>query len=292
MFENSLEIEYVPELKESLFIAGFDGWGNALDTSWSMVDFLIRKLDAKVFARIKPDPFYCFDEKRPSIIIKDGILEKVELPDGKFYHAKEENNNRDIIIFKAAEPSLNWPQFTNAVLSVCEQTSVSKIISIGSMYDNVLHTDTVISAIASNKKLLEILEEKSVSHTSYTGPGGIHSTLSYEAQKRGFDFINLWCHCPNYLQGTTHFGLLFHLGNLISELGGFPLETDELAITWKEVNKQIQDLINKNPELSGMIDDLKKSNNRENKDGSETQDKQGKIIKFENFHRSRKRSID
>lgn len=289
MFEESLEIDYIPDLTESLFIAGFDGWGNALDTSWGMIDFLIRKLDAKPFGRINPDPFYCFDEKRPSVIINNGILEKVELPDAKFYFAKEENSNRDIIIFKASEPSLKWIKFAETVLSVCEKTSVSKIICIGSMYDNVLHTDTVISAIASSRKTLETLGKKSINHTTYKGPGGIHSTFSHEARKRGFEFINLWCHCPHYLQGTTHFGLLFHLGNIISELGGFPLETDELAVTWNEINRQIQDLINKNPELSGMIDDLKKNNYRGKTGENAPGEKQGKIIQFENFRKPAKR---
>lgn len=285
MLEDHLEIEYIPKLTESIFIAGFDGWGNALDTSWGMIDFLIRKLDAKPFGRINPDTFYCFDEKRPSVIVNNGILEKVDLPDAKFYFAKEKNSNRNIIIFKASEPSLKWIKFADTVLSVCEKTAVSRIICIGSMYDNVLHTDTVISVVASSRELLRTLEKKSVNHTSYKGPGGIHSTLSHEAQKRGFDFINLWCHCPHYLQGTTHFGLLFHLANIISELGGFSLETDELAVTWNEINRQIQDLISKNPELSSMIDDLKKNSYNKEKEDGENGEKQGKIIQFENFRR-------
>jgi predicted ATP-grasp superfamily ATP-dependent carboligase len=285
MFEGDLEIEYMPELTESLFIAGFDGWGNALDTSWGMIDFLIRKLNAKPFGRINPDTYYSFDEKRPTIIVNNGILEKVDLPEAKFYFAREKISNRNIVIFKASEPSLKWIKFADTVLSICEKTSVSRIICIGSMYDNVLHTDTVISAVASSRELLETLENKSVSHTSYKGPGGIHSTFSYEAQKRGFDFINLWCHCPHYLQGTTHFGLLFHLANIISQLGEFPLETDELAVTWNEINRQIQDLISKNPELSSMIDDLKKNSYKGEKEETGTGEKQGKIIQFDNFRR-------
>ena len=91
---------------------------------------------------------------------------------------------------------------------------------------------------------------------SYKGPSAIHSTINLEAQKRGLEYLSLWCHCPYYLQGTTHFGLLSHLGKLLSEWCGFNLDTEELSITWRELSKQIQSIIDKNPELQGMIQDV------------------------------------
>ena len=51
----AFEIEQIPELHDTLLIAGFDGWGNALDISRGMVDYMIRKLEAKPFASIKTD---------------------------------------------------------------------------------------------------------------------------------------------------------------------------------------------------------------------------------------------
>ena len=289
MHENSIQFDYLPEMKDPLFIAGFSGWGNALDISLGMADFIIRKLDAKVFAHIKPDQFYSYDEKRPTVEIKNGILQKVEHPGGLFYAANPGEISRDIIIFRAVEPSLKWMHFSDVVLSVCEIFGVKTIICIGSMFDNVLHTDTVISATASNSTLLDMIPQETVKYIDYTGPSGIHSTIGLEAMKRGFDFISLWCHCPQYLQGTTHFGMLYELGKLISKLGGFHLETDELEITWKEVSRQIQDIIDKNPELKGMIDDLKKNSI---KTTDENQDRHGKIINFDRFQKTKKGIFD
>jgi proteasome assembly chaperone (PAC2) family protein len=289
MHENSLQFNYLPEPINPLLIAGFRGWGNALDISWGMADFIIRKLDAKVFGQIIPDQFYSFDEKRPNVEIKDGILQKVEHPEGLFYISNPNENSRDIIIFRAVEPSLKWLHFSDVILSVCEKFGAKTIICIGSVFDNVLHTENVISALASSNSLLKTLGPEKVKYANYTGPGGIHSAIGNEAQKRGIDFINLWCHCPQYLQGTTHFGMLSKLGRLISEIGGFNLETDELEITWREVSRQIQDIIDKNPELKGMIDDLKKESR---KDSEENNDKHGKIINFESFQKTKKGSSD
>jgi hypothetical protein len=148
------------------------------------------------------------------------------------------------------------------------------------MYDNVLHTDMTISALASSKVILDQLGEKKVLSIDYKGPSAIHSTIQSEAQKRGVECISLWCHCPYYLQGTTHYGLLSHLGSLLSSWGNFDLDTTELEATWREISKQIQSIIEKNPELQGMISDLRKA---KIKGSWEATKKDGKIIHLEDF---------
>ena len=119
---------------------------------------------------------------------------------------------------------------------------------------------------------------------SYSGPGGIHSTLHSGAQKKGFQCISLWCHCPYYLQGATHFGLLSQLGSLLSFFGEFELDVKELDVSWKDMSRQIKDLINENPELNAMVNGLRKAKVR----GSwvnmrDAEKKNGKIIQLKDF---------
>ena len=167
MFQESIKIDYLPELIDPLFIAGFDGWGNALDISKNMANYLIRKLSAKSFGKINPDLFYRFDENRPLVDIENGLLRNISQPGGFFYATKRNSVGRDIIILKAVEPNLRWFHFVDVILSLCQKMGVKTIISIGSMYDNVLHTDTVISALASSEELLTRLKEKKVITINY-----------------------------------------------------------------------------------------------------------------------------
>jgi len=259
MAMESVELDYLPKLDNPLFIAGFEGWGNALDISSGMAEYLITKLEAQLFGRINPDRFYRFDESRPVVDIEDGLLRKVRPPGGDFYATRPGFSERDVIIFKAVEPSVRWYHFVEDVLSVCHRTGVNNIISLGSMYDNVLHTETVVSALASSEETLKRLKTRKVLAINYKGPSAIHTILQNEAQKRGFECISLWCHCPYYLQGTKHFGLLSHLASLLSFWGGFRLDTSELETTWRELSKQIKEIIDKNPEVQGMINDLRKA---------------------------------
>jgi proteasome assembly chaperone (PAC2) family protein len=280
MKDEAIQIEALPQLSNPLLIAGFDGWGNALDISRGMIDYMVRKLKAKYFGRINSDLFYRFDEHRPVVHVEGGLLKKVSPPGGTFHVISKDHAGRDIIFFKAQEPNLQWFRFVDAFLSLAQRLGVKTIISLGSMYDNVLHTDMTISALASSKVILDQLGEKKVLSIDYKGPSAIHSTIQSEAQKRGVECISLWCHCPYYLQGTTHYGLLSHLGSLLSSWGNFDLDTTELEATWREISKQIQSIIEKNPELQGMISDLRKA---KIKGSWEATKKDGKIIHLEDF---------
>ena len=257
MNEKPLKTDYIPELRNPVLIAGFEGWGNALDVSRGMIDYLVRKLEAKPFARINPDLFYRFDENRPLVEIVNGIIREIVPPGGLLYALEIPQGKHDLVLLKANEPNLHWYQFTEAILSLCVRIGVRTIIGLGSMYDQVLHTDTVFSASATSDDLLEQITKNMVQKIDYKGPGAIHSTFQEEAKKMGIEGVAIWCHCPYYLQGTTHFGLLAHLGSLISSFLGFKLDVKELEIAWDDLSQQIQVLADKNPELQSVIEELK-----------------------------------
>ncbi|MFC1863031.1 PAC2 family protein [Thermodesulfobacteriota bacterium] len=280
IMEKGLELEYIPELNEALLIMGFEGWGNALAISTGMVEYLIRKLDAKTFGKIGSDLFYTYDNHRPVIEVQNGLLRKIEPPGGLFYTVNKDLVGRDLILTKALEPNLNWSLFIDSILSLCHKSGVKTIISLGSMYDNILHTETIISAMASNERILETLKEEEILPTNYEGPGAIHSSFLQESSKQGFEYLSLWCHCPYYLQGTTHFGLLSRLGSFLSSWGGFELNTDELKVTWKDLSNQIQVAIDKNPELQGIVKDIRK--NKAKGEWGQV-GKQGKVVRMKDF---------
>ena len=275
-------MKYLPELENGFLIAGFDGWGNALDISTGMVDYIILKLKAEPFGRINPDRFFRFDENRPQVEIVDGFLTNLKPPCGELYKTDKSITGKDIVILKTAEPNLNWFTFIELILSLSKKMGVKTIITLGSMFDNILHTDKIISAVASTPELLESLKQKNILTINYNGPGAIHSSIQHEAQIKGFQCLSLWCHCPYYLQGTTHLGLLSYLGSFLADWCGFDLDTEELEITWRDLSKQIQEIIDKNPELQSVIGDLKKS-----KSSWDPSKKDDKVVRLKDFIKPR-----
>jgi proteasome assembly chaperone (PAC2) family protein len=254
-----ITIEEYPSLDSPVLIAGFDGWGNALNVSRGMVTYLIGKLKAQHFAKINPDVYYRYDDLRPIVDIDGGELKSLSPPGGSFYSVQNNGSFNDLIILEGDEPNLRWFQFMDELFSLGRKLGIQTLITLGSMYDNVLHTDRVISGIASTEALSAKLKAHSVSAVSYHGPSAIHSLINSEGEKRGFNCISLWCHCPYYLQGTSHFGLVSHLGSLLATLAEFELDVHELEKSWDKLNEQIEQLIQDNPELQTAISELRKA---------------------------------
>lgn len=253
-----IETEHLPQLNRPLLIAGFDGWGNALKISSGMAGYLIRRFGARPFARLVPDAFYRYDETRPLVRIEQGVLSRLVPPGGSLFAARTGAATRDLVILKADEPSIRWYRFVEELLAFCSRLKVETIITLGSMYDSVLHTDRIVSGLASSAQLFDRLKQKNIRPISYRGPSAIHSVIQWEGARMGFQCISLWTHCPYYLQGTTHFGILSHLGGLLSFLGGFELDTADLENSWKTLNEQIQQLIKNNAELQSLVSKLRK----------------------------------
>src|SRR5210317_396132 len=141
MSKAGINIKEMPQLENPVLIAGFDGWGNALNISNGMAAYIIRRLKAKKFADLDPDTFYRYDEQRPVVDIVDGKLKTLKPPRGSFYAVETDEDQSDLVILKANEPNLRWFQFVELLFSICQKLQVRNIITIGSMYDNVLHTD-------------------------------------------------------------------------------------------------------------------------------------------------------
>ena len=258
MNNTGIHIKELPQLNHPVLIAGFDGWGNALNISSGMVAYLIRRLEAKKIATLDPDTFYRYDEQRPVVDIVEGKLNTLTPPGGSFYAVKTDENQSDLVILKAIEPNLRWFKFVDLLFSFCQKLQVRKVITLGSMYDNVLHTDRILSGIASSPELLSDLKQKRINSISYQGPSAIHSIIQSEGTKKGFECISLWSHCPYYLQGTTHFGILSYLGELIAGLVNFQLDTLDLQANWKKLEDQINTLVDGNSELQSLISNLRK----------------------------------
>lgn len=281
---NGFHIEELPGLKHPVMIAGFDGWGNALGLASAMVVYIVGKLKAGVFARIDPDSFYRYDEDRPTVDIDQGTLRRLRLPGGSFHYAGMDQTQSDLVLLRADEPSLGWERFADGFFTLCKTLGVHRVITIGAMFDQVLHTDRVISGIAASPAAMARLGEKGILPVNYNGPSAIHGILQTEGQKRGFEVISLWGHCPIYLQETTHFGLMARLGDLLADLAGFELDTAPLTRQWGLLEEKIQQLIDEDAKLREMIGELRRAKVRGSWESvSRPISRDGKVISLKDF---------
>jgi proteasome assembly chaperone (PAC2) family protein len=279
-----IQIERTPQVKAPVFITGFNGWGNALNVSTDMIDYLVEQLGAERFGRLDPDWFFIYENARPSIDIRDGVLKRFEPPEGTFYAVRTDVGQSDLVLFKSHEPTMNWYRFCDALFELFLNLKGRLFITLGGMYDNVLHTDRELSGMAAGEAFRQRLIESKVTLISYQGPGAVHTILQVEGTRLGIECISLWAHCPYYLQGTSHFGLLAEMGDLLSQLANFRFDPSDLEKRWQPMAAQIQRLIDEKPDLRDMINKLRKEKTRGSATGSLTGIKKGeKVIDISDF---------
>ena len=251
------EGEALSGLREGVLIAGFDGWGNALGMAQALLDHLMQIFPTESIARLDSDHYYRYDQNRPQVDIQDGRLLRLEPPGGTFYLVTPPPGSRPLVLLKAHEPDLRWWEFARALTDFALSLNITTLITLGSLYDRVLHTERVISGVVSDTAMGHGLQAADIGLINYQGPSAVHTAIHAEALKQGIDAMSLWCHCPHYLQGSVHFGLLARLGTFLARMGRFDFDTTELESNSRELDRQLQTLIDKNPKLAAAIEELK-----------------------------------
>lgn len=256
MHASVIDILYRPKLKAPILITGFRGWSDALGIATGLVGYLILKLRGKQFAQISPGRFFHYDQDRPTVEIVNGTITSYKSPGGSFYAVKSPDMQRDLIIFRGDEPTLAWDLFSDTILDLCDKLGVDTIISVGGLFDQILHTNRMISALVSTPALQQPLKRFGVVPTNYTGPAAIHTVIHAAGTSRKLDCYSLWCHCPIYIQNAIHYGYISDLGSLLSHLGNFSLDVGELELNWQKILEKIDQMVANNSELQEIVNKI------------------------------------
>ena len=280
----TFQLETMPTLAAPMFIIGFRGWGNALEVSAGTAAYLVDTLQAASIGHIESDACYRYDESRPVVRIETGAMKSITPPGGSFFAIETASGENDLVILIADEPSLNWYRFSRELVDLAHRLGAPGVITLGSMFDNVLHTDRIISAVTTGSDFEGVVSRHRVIPINYHGPSAIHTIILEACRKRAVAGASLWGHCPAYLQGITHHGMMLQLVRLLTDMASFSLKTDALEADWEALEIQIQKLMTDNPKLAGIMDQVRKKK-REGaiQDLGQNGGEQGKVINLKDF---------
>ena len=191
MYEDIVTFYQMPSLHDPVLIAGFEDWSNAGNVALKSIDYLIEKKRATLIAEINPDYFYQFTQNRPVVTIKKGRFYGLVLKKISFYFLPNKKGKNDIILLRAQEPDYRWSMFIQILFHLCKQWGVSLIVSLGGMYDDVLHTEAIVSGVYSFGDWKDVFVEKDIPLIEYEGPSGIHTLIMEKAEKENHPFVGL-----------------------------------------------------------------------------------------------------
>ena len=257
MIDDFVTFHQNPMLQNPVLIAGFGDWSNAGNVALKSIEYVIRKKGATLLAEIETDHFYNFTQNRPVVSIKEGRLQRLNVKRVSFYAWPNDEGGNDLIFLKAQEPDYRWHTFVDVLFDLCVHWKVFLIVSLGGMYDDVLHNEAIISGIYSLENWKDALLEHGINLVDYEGPSGVHSLIMQKAQREQYPYIGLWGHSPLYLRGTN-FRVMNQMISTMSSLFSFSIETLELERSLTEFEHQMEEVLDKNAELQEYIKKIKK----------------------------------
>jgi proteasome assembly chaperone (PAC2) family protein len=188
-----LKYRWRPDLRTASLVIGW-----SVDVSRvgaKVTDYLITKLRGESFCEIEPASFF----PMRGVVIEDDL---VQFPDSKFFIVPDKN----LVIFKSAQPSFEWYRFLSLILDVTEENcAVKELYNIGSMVSFTAHTTPrYLMAICSSLDIKNDLTAMSLrSDINYVTPAEQRPTISayllWLAKMRSIPGANIMVPIPFYL---------------------------------------------------------------------------------------------
>lgn len=130
--KDSLIFDSRPALRNPYIVCGLNGWVNGGDVSIGGIQYIIRQFDGVKFAEMPISHYHIYqipgiESLRPVFTMQDGLIVESHLPKNQFYYAVNPASDRDLILFLGTEPSLNWEEYADTIVSLACDFGASRL---------------------------------------------------------------------------------------------------------------------------------------------------------------------
>ncbi len=268
MYSDKIEIFKDVKLKKPRLIMGFSGWMDGGNVSTSTIKYLIEKFNADRLGCINPKGFYIFNIPasmelsayfRPHVEIEDGSILALDMPKNDFFVSQEQN----LILFNGSEPNINWVEYTDCLLEICEKFDVGSLYFIGSFAGLVPHTRKPrIFCTVSDPEWKNNFDRFGLRHSRYQGPSSISTYITTAAAEKQLLMLTLAAEIPAYIQGHNPMCINIVIKTLSAmlELG---IEHDDLIQISDEFERKVSEVVLNHDELNTYIKRLEQDYDNE-----------------------------
>lgn len=223
-----------PNLRDPLFVAGFEGWNDAAEAASDAAAWLVRHGDATPVASIDPEFHMDFQARRPQIELLDGTTQRIRWPANEFFAIPMPAAHRDLLVLVGCEPNYRWPSFCRAVIEVIRDSRSTLACTLGALLADAPHTRPApVTGTATDPALSR---RHGLAPSTYEGPTGIVGVLHDALRSQEIPSVSLWVPVPHYAaQAPNPFATRELLGRL-DAIGGFALplhDLDRSVVEWR-----------------------------------------------------------
>ena len=134
-----IELEDLPELKDAVMIAAFEGWNDAGEAASAVIEHLAEIWDAEVVAALDPEDYYDFQVNRPRVLLENG-RRRISWRTTRVLVATNTSLGRDVVLVQGVEPSFRWRAFAIELMELAQAADVSMVVTLGALMADVAHS--------------------------------------------------------------------------------------------------------------------------------------------------------
>ena len=193
------EVEWleVPELRRPLLVVALEGLFDAAMAATSATQHIVEASDAAtVIARIDPETFFDFQQRRPEVFIDEDGTRRLSWPDNIVHHVPT-HGPHDLLLLSGVEPHLRWRTFTQAIEHIAMVTEAEMVVTLGAMVGMAPHTRPL--GVVGSATDAELAERLGLGRPSYQGPTGVVGVLHDRLDAANIPVISLRVSIPHYV---------------------------------------------------------------------------------------------
>jgi len=223
------------KLNHPVLVAAWPGMGNV---ALRAASYLREELNAVEYEQIEPQDFFSV----PTVLIRNGLIENIKLPESKFYFWKNEGGKNDLLIFLTAAQPIGGKEiiFSQLILEIAKKAGVEKIFTFAAMSTTIDHrTQPAVWVTATSPGILEELKKFSLNTMQEGYIGGLNGVFLGVAKSANFEGACLLGEIPFYATQIENPKASLAILEIFSKLFEIPLDLSKLSTLAQYMEKEI-----------------------------------------------------
>ena len=240
----------LPQLRRPLLLTALEGFVDAGAAAATAAMFLRHRWRSEVVATFDRDALIDFRARRPTVIVDNGQLRRVEWPEIELLVATVDGPH-DALLLLGPEPDMQWGPFCATVAELCGEVGVERMVGLGAYPAAAPHTRPVRILCASNAASDAPAEFLGI--PGYTGPVGVATVLQDALASAGIPAVGLWAEIPHYIAASPNPKGALALARATASLFGTSIDTTELEAAATLHDEQVAEAVAEHEEAIQMV---------------------------------------
>ncbi len=239
-----------PPRMDRVLVLGLEGWIDAGAGGAQAMAALLADTATEVIGAFDSDALIDARARRPIVQLTEGVHTAISWPTIEV-RAGTDRSGTGIVLITGPEPDLMWRAFTEDVLRLATDLSVTMTVGFGAFPAPVPHTRPVrLAATATSRELAD-----SIGFVPGTidVPGGIHAAIEQAMGVEGRPATGLWARVPHYISNLPYPAASVAILDGLRLVTGVDVDTAELQAAAGVTNSRIGSLISNSDEHSAML---------------------------------------